>query len=143
MLNLQSLQLVSDWTNLIRHKYLKIDKIDGSLSLVPKAASATTEMASDHSTFSIKNGYLMHNGIQEFTMCHSKSINELDYYTLHVTQERGATCVAKVDGINIKVYNEDGVLASDFEAPEFMCNSGKLMFLWWSSTPIHHNFVDS
>jgi hypothetical protein len=98
--------------------------LDGSLKYFSKAQSGS--LSNPKTTFSIVNGELTHEGIRDFTLCRVSD----DSYSVHISKGVNIEkCGAMVDGVKVKVLNQFGIQASDFDEPEFIYNTGELMFL--------------
>lgn len=101
------------------------------LSFTPEGTLTTRHIA--HSapdlrhlaTFSIKDGHLRHNGLEEFSACQA----EQGKYTLHASQSPSSSCPRRIDGIRIAVVDSLGLPAKDQDSPEFVYRTGHPLFL--------------
>lgn len=108
---------------------------DGSLKLSPRHVHQDNESDSQHDeesqrhVFSIKDGKLIFNGVDNFTLCPVDPLQK-DKFSIHLTYSESASvnCDGGIDGFQLKVYNQLGIQAEDFEAPEFLFNSGKAVY---------------
>lgn len=116
-------------------KELTISK-DGSLKLSQIHNHQQDESESQHdeefqkrAVFSIKDGKLMFNSADDFTLCPIDS--QKDQFSIHLTYSESANsdeCSEGIPGVKLKVFNQLGIQARDFEAPEFLYSTGKIVY---------------
>lgn len=75
--------------------------------------------------FYIKDGILSHSGHDEFTAC----IVDDGLYSLHSSLSQSVPCEGKQQGIQIEVLDAMNKPVEDMEAPEFLYQTGELMFV--------------
>lgn len=105
---------------------------DGTLKLDTRHIHKENESNSEHDEivqehiFSIKDGKLSFNGFTDFRLC---PIND-DLLSIHLQYSESANdCEhGAVDAVQFSVFNQLGIQAKDFEAPEFIYNTGKLVY---------------
>lgn len=105
---------------------------DGTLKLDTRHIHKENESNTEHDEvvqehiFSIKNGKLSFNGFTDFRLC---PLND-ELFSIHLQYSESANdCESgAVDAVQFSVFNQLGIQAEDFEAPEFIYNTGKLVY---------------
>lgn len=107
---------------------------DGSLKLASRHLHQDNESNIEHDDdvqrhiFSIKEGNLSFNGETDFTLCQLQ--NDKESFSIHLTYSESASndCNGAINGFKIKVFNQLGIQHEDFESPEFIYNTGKIVY---------------